>query len=387
MADNESTPSETITIKVKTPSESAFPITVAVDNTVLELKEKIEKDGPGNVPVSEQRLIFAGKVLKDEEKLSVYKMKDGNTLHMVRGKKAGEAGTSDTSSSSSSNRDTSGTGTSANTNAGPLPNLFAGLGGAGGMPFGAGASPFGGGMAPNPDTMSAMFSNPEFLNMMQSMFQNPQMLNSIPGARNMAPQLQQMLGDPQMRQMLSNPQFLRSVMAMAPMMGMGGGGGGSPFGSMFPGMGATPSETTGTARTGSDNGNNNSGVDPIAAVLTGLANPAAAGAGAGAGAGGAGTPNSPSGGNTPGGNPLANNPLLASLLAGGLGGLGGMGGMGGFGGAPQQPADSRPPEERFATQLQQLQEMGFHDGTKNLRALTISGGNVNAAIEWLFSNP
>lgn len=30
--------------------------------------------------------------------------------------------------------------------------------------------------------------------------------------------------------------------------------------------------------------------------------------------------------------------------------------------------------------------MGFHDGAKNVRALLACGGNVEAAVEWLFSN-
>ena len=41
----------------------------------------------------------------------------------------------------------------------------------------------------------------------------------------------------------------------------------------------------------------------------------------------------------------------------GGGGMGGMGGMGGFG----APADTRPPREKYATQLQQIKDMGFTD--------------------------
>ena len=62
-------------------------------------------------------------------------------------------------------------------------------------------------------------------------------------------------------------------------------------------------------------------------------------------------------------------------------GMGG-GGMGGMGGAP---ADSRPPRERFATELQQLKEMGFQDEETNLQMLQQCNGNVNLAIERLFA--
>lgn len=68
-----------IALKIKTANESAFNITIDPSSTVLQLKQKIASEGPGNVPVEQQRLIFAGKVLKDEEKLEVYKVQEGNT--------------------------------------------------------------------------------------------------------------------------------------------------------------------------------------------------------------------------------------------------------------------------------------------------------------------
>lgn len=76
------------------------------------------------------------------------------------------------------------------------------------------------------------------------------------------------------------------------------------------------------------------------------------------------------GGGSGGGNPFA-----------ALGGLAGMGGgQAGMGGASAQP-----PETRFASQLQQLQDMGFPDQPSNLQALVATGGNVNAAVERLLS--
>ncbi|KAI9361977.1 hypothetical protein BD770DRAFT_418736 [Pilaira anomala] len=55
--------------------------------------------------------------------------------------------------------------------------------------------------------------------------------------------------------------------------------------------------------------------------------------------------------------------------------------------SPAAVTDTRSPEERFQVQLQQLNEMGFWDAAKNIRVLTATGGNVNAAIEMLFNNP
>ncbi|XP_009408185.2 ubiquitin domain-containing protein DSK2b isoform X4 [Musa acuminata AAA Group] len=45
-----------------------------------------------------------------------------------------------------------------------------------------------------------------------------------------------------------------------------------------------------------------------------------------------------------------------------------------------------PPEERYATQLTQLREMGFFDTQENIRALSATAGNIHAAVEWLLRN-
>eukprot|EP00927_Polykrikos_kofoidii_P021082 TRINITY_DN2008_c0_g1_i3.p1 TRINITY_DN2008_c0_g1~~TRINITY_DN2008_c0_g1_i3.p1 ORF type:complete len:244 (+),score=49.87 TRINITY_DN2008_c0_g1_i3:97-732(+) len=68
---------------------------------------------------------------------------------------------------------------------------------------------------------------------------------------------------------------------------------------------------------------------------------------------------------------------------GGMGGLRGMGGMGGAMGGLGGAADTRPAEERFAPQLDQLVAMGFTDRPSNLQALQMANGNVNQAINFL----
>lgn len=45
-----------------------------------------------------------------------------------------------------------------------------------------------------------------------------------------------------------------------------------------------------------------------------------------------------------------------------------------------------PPEELYATQLSQLQEMGFFDAQENIRALIATAGNVHAAVERLLGS-
>jgi ubiquilin len=70
----------------------------------------------------------------------------------------------------------------------------------------------------------------------------------------------------------------------------------------------------------------------------------------------------------------------------GMGGLGPMANLGAMYGAnqQQQPANpQQPAEERFAAQLQQLQDMGFNNRQVNVQALTRTNGNVEAAVERL----
>ncbi|XP_064992965.1 ubiquitin domain-containing protein DSK2a-like isoform X1 [Musa acuminata AAA Group] len=60
------------------------------------------------------------------------------------------------------------------------------------------------------------------------------------------------------------------------------------------------------------------------------------------------------------------------------------GGLGSGAGVPSNP--DVPREERYATQLSQLQEMGFLNTQENIRALSATSGNVHAAVDWLLRN-
>ena len=47
---------------------------------------------------------------------------------------------------------------------------------------------------------------------------------------------------------------------------------------------------------------------------------------------------------------------------------------------------SQPPEQRFASQLDQLASMGFVDRQANIQALIATFGDVNAAVERLLQS-
>ncbi|KAH0367718.1 hypothetical protein KCU65_g4454, partial [Aureobasidium melanogenum] len=456
-----------LTFTVKSSNDAKYAVTIAANSTVSQLKEKLATSDFADIPTERQRLIYSGRVLKDPETLASYKIKDGNTIHLVKG---AESNNRQNPANQGGSTPVPGAGTAANVPS----NIAAGTGahnplaqltGAryAGFHQLPGADMFGadGGMGapPDPDHLLRMLENPAFAQQMNEAMNNPDVINMMrnnPMLRN-NPMAQQMFDNPELRRMLMNPDFIRMQMNMQ--RSMGGGLGGA---SAFPAPGATDtSESDSTSQnTQQQNPPPNpfamfgggqgagSGANPFAALFGG--NP-----GAVQGQTPAGTPpvptagqGTPAQGQTPGANtsqtqanPFASlfggmggaqgggsdpiqqmaqqmmqNPeMMRSAMnmmqnmyggnnnnnsgAGGEGGaaaanpfggmnpfaaFGGMGGMGGFG-APQQQQDSRPPEEQYATQLQQLNAMGFYEFDRNVRALRMSGGSVEGAVEHLLS--
>lgn len=303
------------------------------------------------------------------------------------------------------------------------------------------------GPPPDSDQMLNMLENPQFQSTINEALQNPAMIDMMiqqnPMLRDMGPGVRQIMQSPEFRRMLTDPSSIRSMMQMQQSMGMGGGAGGDnafpapgvtnttpdtnnqtpqqppfppPFGSM-PQNGAgnpfaallggnpfappshpttqpdgtqsseTPAERSAT--TDHTQGENPAAPqNPFASLL----NPAMLGGGGQAGANPWFNPQQ---------NPFLRDPAMMSQMmqamgghgAGGAGGAGEAGanplaslfGGGGFG-APQPP-DNRPPEDRYAEQLRQLNDMGFFEFERNVEALRRSGGSVQGAVEYLLGNP
>ncbi|KAI8980627.1 hypothetical protein BD414DRAFT_492803 [Trametes punicea] len=412
-----------ISINVKGPSELKLQITISTDKTVTELKQAIAEKS--DVPADRQRLIYSGRVLKDEDALSTYKIQSGHTIHMVKG--AARASPSAQSSTPQQ-----------------LPTMQAGqnphdpltqLNGPMGFGLMAGFNPFAEmGLNPNdPNMLQSMLNSPQFLQQMSSVMSNPAVLDQIiatnPQLASMGPQVREVFRSERFRQMMSNPETLRMMLQMSNLLrdsGLGpagaglGGLGGAAGGGGFPAPGLPssarqqqPGASTGTGpqqpagsapSAGAQSPTNPppigypfaspffpfipppAGANPPASGSSSASETSgttAGGAGAGAGAGAAPAPGLGGAGMF---DPAVMQQMLAAL--GGAGGagaanpFGGMGGLGAFG-APPQPADTRPPEERFQVQLQQLQDMGFTNASQNIRALLATGGNVQSAIEYI----
>ncbi|KAI0776334.1 hypothetical protein BD413DRAFT_528502 [Trametes elegans] len=424
----ESSSSSEILINVKGPSELKLQISISTDKTVSELKQAIAEKS--DVPADRQRLIYSGRVLKDEDALSAYKIQTGHTLHMVKG--AARAGPSAQPAAAQQ-----------------LPTMQAGqnphdpltqLNGPMGFGLMAGFNPFAEmGLNPNdPNMMQSMLNSPQFLQQMSGVMSNPAVLDQIiasnPQLAAMGPQVREVFRSEHFRRMMSNPETLRMMLQMSSLMresgmgpaapGLGGlsGLGGAPGGGFpAPGLpstarqqqqqrGAGAEGQAGAAGAGSPPAGGNPFSYPNApgnfftpfSPLSAFGGSAGAGAdGSGSGSGAAAAPGSGADPSAPGAgagaapglgaggmfDPAIMQQMLAAL-GGGAGGapnpFGGFGGLGGFG-APPQPADTRPPEERFQVQLQQLQDMGFTNAAQNVRALLATGGNVHSAIEYILN--
>ncbi|KAH0581185.1 hypothetical protein H2248_012306 [Termitomyces sp. 'cryptogamus'] len=329
---SDKSPAPELQINVKGPSELKLQITIAADKIVRELKEAIA--AKSDVEASRQRLIYSGRVLKDDDPLSTYKIQSGHTVHMVKG------AASSSSSSSSATTSTQAGGVSPRQQ---LPTMQTGqlpsdpltqLNSHRGWGAMAGVNPFAdlGLNINDPNMLQGMVDNPAFMQQMSAMMSNPEVIEQIiasnPQLAADPQQARAMFNSPIMRGILSDPQQLRQLIQMSASMQSGGntwsgaGSGGFPAPGVPGSAGANTTTTT----------NNTTGAGANSAPQPPAFNPfmwGAAGADRTAGANA----------NT---NPWGMNPTMMQQFLGGYGGVGAM---------PAQPADSRPPEERFQNQL------------------------------------
>ena len=77
-----SSEASTIEVNVKGGNDVKMQIKVPEDATVADLKALVAQNN-SEYAADQQRLIFAGKVLKDEDPISKYNLKNGHTIHLV----------------------------------------------------------------------------------------------------------------------------------------------------------------------------------------------------------------------------------------------------------------------------------------------------------------
>ncbi|KAH9662402.1 ubiquitin domain-containing protein DSK2b [Citrus sinensis] len=207
------------------------------------------------------------------------------------------------------------------------------------------------------NSLNQMLQNPAVTQMMQSLLSNPQYMNQILGLN---PQLRSMVdSNSQLREMIQNPEFLRQLTNPETMQQM-----------------VTLQQFLLTQL-----GRAQSTQCPLLEPLLGGRQPGQTGGGTGQNYG------------TTAGSSLQWSSELDPMARSSCGtpnmGLEMLMNMFGGLGAGSLAVPNRsdvPPEQLYATQLSQLQEMGFFDTQENIRALIATAGNVHAAVERLLGN-
>jgi len=210
--------SQKITVQVKTPKEKQA-VEIEENATIRQFKEAISAKF-SSAPVENLCLIFAGKIMKDQENLTSHNVKDGMTVHLVI--KQGGAATPSPSAAATPAPATPAT-TSASSSSTTPPDTSQspfGLGGFGGI---AGMGQLGMGSANfmemqqrmqrdlmgNPDMLRQVLDNP----LTQSLMSNPDVIRQMLESN---PQMQEVMErNPEIRQMLNNPEVLRQMMEIA----------------------------------------------------------------------------------------------------------------------------------------------------------------------------
>ena len=125
MADNVDAGSDAqITFKVKASSDKTHTLTMSEVASVKDLKDKLSGEEYENIPAERQRLIYSGRVMKNEETLGSYKIKPNNTIHLVK------SAASNPGQPAASSNPTSNQSAPVNMSAGTANNPLAGLTGA-----------------------------------------------------------------------------------------------------------------------------------------------------------------------------------------------------------------------------------------------------------------
>lgn len=204
-------------VTVKTPKEKE-EFAVPENSSVQQFKEEISKRFKSHI--DQLVLIFAGKILKDQDTLSQHGIHDGLTVHLVIKTQNRPQDNSAQQTNTTGNNVTSSSAPDSNPTSGPAANSSFGLGGLGGL---AGLSSLGLNTTNFSELQSQMqrqlLSNPEMMvqimenPFVQSMLSNPDLMRQLIMAN---PQMQQLIQrNPEISHMLNNPDIMRQTLELA----------------------------------------------------------------------------------------------------------------------------------------------------------------------------
>ncbi|CAG8485978.1 739_t:CDS:10 [Paraglomus occultum] len=165
--------------------------------TVRQLKERLTTKT--SIPADSMRLVYSGRVLKDEDTVELYGVKAGHTIYVVKiaANRAAEQ---------AANASTTTTATSTTATPTTLPSTR-GSNNVSGNPFGANLFGFGSGL--DPDVMRSVMNSP----MLRHLLSNPEIVRSM---MMQNPTMRQMIErNPEIGHIINDPSFIRQTMDMA----------------------------------------------------------------------------------------------------------------------------------------------------------------------------
>ncbi|ONK64253.1 uncharacterized protein A4U43_C07F23710 [Asparagus officinalis] len=174
--------SSTATVNIRYSNGSKIAVETPLDATVETFKALLAEKC--DVPAAQQRLIYKGRILKDDQTLASYGVENDHTIHLVRGAAAQP--------------------TLANTNAG-AGNLGASGAGLGGEGLGSSLFPGLGLNGLGSTGGSGLFGLPELDQMQQQLSQNPNMMREL-------------MNLPAIQNMMNNPDIMRNLIMNNPQM-------------------------------------------------------------------------------------------------------------------------------------------------------------------------
>ncbi|GFQ01854.1 ubiquitin domain-containing protein dsk2b [Phtheirospermum japonicum] len=186
---------EEVNINIRCSNGSKFSVRTSLESTVGEFKGVLAQNG--DVPAQQQRLIYKGRILKDDQTLASYGLQADHTVHMVRGSAPPAASPPSSVPASAGNTNTP----AVPQGGGPVPG-GTGVASAGASLFpGLGLGALGGTGAPG------LFGAglPEFEQVQQQLTQNPNMMRDI-------------MNTPAIQSLMNNPEFMRSLIMSNPQM-------------------------------------------------------------------------------------------------------------------------------------------------------------------------
>ncbi|XP_026435419.1 ubiquitin domain-containing protein DSK2b-like isoform X1 [Papaver somniferum] len=184
-----------ITIHISCSNGTKFSVKTSLGSTVLEFKSVISQHS--DVSAEQQRLIYKGRILKDEQTLESYGLQEDHTVHMVRGLPASSANTAGSANLGGSNTTSGASRATFQSNEGGLfrgTNLGASL-----LP-GLRVNGLGGSGVPG-----MLGTEAEFEQVQQQLTQNPNMMREI-------------MNMPVMQSLMNNPDLMRTLIMSNPQM-------------------------------------------------------------------------------------------------------------------------------------------------------------------------